>query len=216
MRGAPLHTHLLCISPDAPTNPVLYWLGGFDAVATRFLLDGAKGPLRLDLGDTLYAPNLMLDEQALARGVPSCCPGCLSWMSHHRYKVLASAALQPRVSRERCCLCLHAAHLAEDCGRLVKNVVRADGVLCRGGTSCGAGCRSGGRWAATITPAASPCPRVLYLCGNRLIQVPCLLRLSRMLLRHKKTGCCGAPSCVACCQLLVLTGMWRRRPVAWT
>jgi hypothetical protein len=57
------YTHLLCISPDAPTNPVLYWLGLFDAKATRFLLDGAKGPLRLDLGDTLYAPNLMLDEQ---------------------------------------------------------------------------------------------------------------------------------------------------------
>ncbi len=62
-------THLLCISPDAPTNPVLYWLSTFDAAATRFLLGTAKGPLRLDLGDTLYAPNLMLDEQA--RTLPS-------------------------------------------------------------------------------------------------------------------------------------------------
>lgn len=61
--GEPTYTHLLCISPDAPTNPVLYWLGNFNAVSTRFLLEGAKGPLRLDLGDTLYAPNLMEDVQ---------------------------------------------------------------------------------------------------------------------------------------------------------
>jgi beta-fructofuranosidase len=25
-------------------------------------LDNAKGPLRLDLGDTLYAPNIMRDD----------------------------------------------------------------------------------------------------------------------------------------------------------
>jgi hypothetical protein len=28
----------------------------------RFDLDNAKGPLRLDLGDTLYAPNIMRDD----------------------------------------------------------------------------------------------------------------------------------------------------------
>ena len=60
------HTHFLCVSPDAPTNPVLYWLGDFDAQSTRFLLDGAKGPLRLDLGDILYAPNLMVDDKVRA------------------------------------------------------------------------------------------------------------------------------------------------------
>ena len=57
------HTHFLCISPDAPTNPVLYWLGAFDSQNTRFILEGAKGPLKLDLGDILYAPNLMIDDQ---------------------------------------------------------------------------------------------------------------------------------------------------------
>ncbi len=72
-QGRVQYTHLLCISPDAPTNPVLFWLGHFDAVKTRFLLEGAKGPLRLDLGDTLYAPNLMEDHQV--GGIPS--PGCL-------------------------------------------------------------------------------------------------------------------------------------------
>ena len=57
------HTHFLCISPDAPINPVLYWLGAFDHQNTKFILDGAKGPLKLDLGDILYAPNLMIDGQ---------------------------------------------------------------------------------------------------------------------------------------------------------
>ena len=59
----PQYTHFLCVSPDAPTNPVLFWLGNFDAVNTRFLLEGATGPHRLDLGDTLYAPNLLEDHQ---------------------------------------------------------------------------------------------------------------------------------------------------------
>ena len=57
------HTHFLCISPDAPINPVLYWLGAYDQQNTKFILEGAKGPLKLDLGDTLYAPNLMIDGQ---------------------------------------------------------------------------------------------------------------------------------------------------------
>ena len=57
------HTHFLCISPDAPINPVLYWLGAFDQQNTKFILEGAKGPLKLDLGDVLYAPNLMIDGQ---------------------------------------------------------------------------------------------------------------------------------------------------------
>lgn len=57
------HTHFLCISPDAPINPVLYWLGAFDEQNTKFILEGAKGPLKLDLGDILYAPNLMIDGQ---------------------------------------------------------------------------------------------------------------------------------------------------------
>ena len=61
------HDHFFCVSPDAPTNPVLYWTGSFDADATRFRLEEASGPHRLDLGDVLYAPNLMTD--ALGRRV---------------------------------------------------------------------------------------------------------------------------------------------------
>lgn len=57
------YTHFLCVSPDAPTNPVLYWLGNFDHKSTRFILDKAKGPIQLDLGDILYAPNLMVDDK---------------------------------------------------------------------------------------------------------------------------------------------------------
>lgn len=56
-------THFLCVSPDAPTNPVLYWLGNFDNKTSSFLLEKAKGPLQLDLGDILYAPNLMVDDK---------------------------------------------------------------------------------------------------------------------------------------------------------
>lgn len=50
-----------CISPDAPNNPVLYWIGDF--VSDRFLIEAAEGPFRLDLGDVLYAPNLLEDDQ---------------------------------------------------------------------------------------------------------------------------------------------------------
>lgn len=61
--GQAQYTHILCISPDAPTNPVLYWLGNFNATETRFIMDTAHGPHKLDLGDTLYAPNLLEDEE---------------------------------------------------------------------------------------------------------------------------------------------------------
>lgn len=71
-----LYTHLLCISPDAPTNPVLYWLGNVSTEPTRFLLESAKGPLHLDLGDVLYAPNLMIDAHV------SCAAGCTDLLMH--------------------------------------------------------------------------------------------------------------------------------------
>ena len=65
------YTHWLCISPDAPTNPVLYWLGNMSHNPSRFLLESAKGPLHLDLGDVLYAPNLLVDAQ-VSNGVLIC------------------------------------------------------------------------------------------------------------------------------------------------
>jgi len=54
-------SYFFCISPDAPTNPVLYWLGHVDE-DDCFCLDKAKNFSRLDLGDILYAPNLTKDE----------------------------------------------------------------------------------------------------------------------------------------------------------
>lgn len=79
------HTHFLCISPDAPTNPVLYWLGAFDHQNTKFILDGAKGPLKLDLGDILYAPNLMIDGKVSAASkahaeLSGCCIQDSAWL----------------------------------------------------------------------------------------------------------------------------------------
>lgn len=56
----------------------------------RFDLDNAKGPFRLDLGDTLYAPNVMRDdggrvvlwgwlqEKRTVRVV--CCVLCVVWL----------------------------------------------------------------------------------------------------------------------------------------
>lgn len=55
--------HLLCVSPDAPTNPTIYFLGRRLKDGTLDLDPeaGAVGPLRLDLGDTVYAPNTLFD-----------------------------------------------------------------------------------------------------------------------------------------------------------
>lgn len=53
--------HLFCVSPDAPTNPVLYWIG--ETRNETFYIEGAEGPFRLDIGDVLYAPNLTRDPQ---------------------------------------------------------------------------------------------------------------------------------------------------------
>ena len=51
------------VSPDAPTKPVLYWIGLVDEKGLEFELENAKGPFRLDLGDVLYAPNVLQDDQ---------------------------------------------------------------------------------------------------------------------------------------------------------
>ena len=56
------------MSPDAPTNPVLYWVGHVDEDGLEFRLEGAKGPFRLDLGDILYAPNVLQDDTVRAGG----------------------------------------------------------------------------------------------------------------------------------------------------
>jgi sucrose-6-phosphate hydrolase SacC (GH32 family) len=77
--------HFFCISPDACTNPTIYYLGDYvdgcdphiagsttiptgPAIAptpgvrqSRFLITEALGPFRLDLGDILYAPNTLMD-----------------------------------------------------------------------------------------------------------------------------------------------------------
>ena len=60
--------HFFTVSPDAPTNPVLYWTGFVNDGAAngagkppQFDIETAKGPFRLDLGDILYAPNVCQD-----------------------------------------------------------------------------------------------------------------------------------------------------------
>jgi hypothetical protein len=53
--------HVMCVSPDSCKNPVLYWLGGY--TNARFDLETAAGPFKMDLGDSMYAPNIMTDGQ---------------------------------------------------------------------------------------------------------------------------------------------------------
>lgn len=38
-------------------------MGSFDADAVKFRLQDAVGPYRLDMGDTIYAPNIFEDAQ---------------------------------------------------------------------------------------------------------------------------------------------------------
>eukprot|EP00803_Ostreobium_quekettii_P007954 evm.model.scf_929.2 EVM.evm.TU.scf_929.2 scf_929:6204-10003(+) len=55
------YQYLLCISPDAPTNPVICYMGQYEDL--KYNLEDAKGPFRLDLGDILYAPNITKDAE---------------------------------------------------------------------------------------------------------------------------------------------------------
>eukprot|EP00775_Hariotina_reticulata_P011867 gene11867-12011_t len=52
-------THLFSVS--AGVCPAIYWLGRY--ADGRFDLDAAEGPHALDLGDVVYAPNLLEDGQ---------------------------------------------------------------------------------------------------------------------------------------------------------
>ena len=151
------YTHFLCISPDAPSNPVLYWLGNFDPVTTRFLLDKAKGSLRLDLGDILYAPNLMVDDKVrfLSSSLLITTPlHVISLLCTHTHLHLFA----------HCFLAVYLCHGYRERGEFgngkekERELTRLDvmrlGALCRVGTSCGAGCKSGGKWAPTTMPGA--------------------------------------------------------------
>ena len=60
--------HMLCVSPDGPANPVLYFLSPQEEEEEpheeggppRFDLAAAGKPRLLDLGDTVYAPNTLV------------------------------------------------------------------------------------------------------------------------------------------------------------
>lgn len=59
------HKHMLCVSPDYCVNMAQYYLG--DYAAGKFDLEKASGPHALDLGDIMYAPNLLTDKH-VSRG----------------------------------------------------------------------------------------------------------------------------------------------------
>ena len=49
--------YMFCVSPDRPTNRVMYWTGDFDG--QTFNLPSAAGPFSVDCGDVLYAPSVL-------------------------------------------------------------------------------------------------------------------------------------------------------------
>ncbi|GBG86279.1 hypothetical protein CBR_g41273 [Chara braunii] len=51
--------HMLCVSPDTPANPVLYWVGVYE----RGTFTPKGGVKRLDLGNVVYAPNCCVDNK---------------------------------------------------------------------------------------------------------------------------------------------------------
>ena len=185
-------THMMCISPDAPTNPVLYWLGNMAPEGTRFLLKDAKGALHLDLGDILYAPNIMVDHKVIELGsehleAPTVrasrhahasraartelWPGLDSACSYLRSSRMQSCSCRVRPSRRRP-LCAHVCghDPGMPCELSLPAAAQGRHILWgwlqerrKVGTYNYAGCLG--------------VPRVLRLLGDRLIQVclpPCL------------------------------------------
>lgn len=73
----PPPSHLFSISPDACTNPSLYFLGTY--ADGKFDLATATGPFRVDLGDIFFAPNIMVDMKVGQRHI--------SWSLKHMWGV---------------------------------------------------------------------------------------------------------------------------------
>lgn len=59
-QGKQLQRHMFSVSPDYCVNMIQYWLG--DYADGKFDMEGACGPHKLDLGDVMYAPNVLTDE----------------------------------------------------------------------------------------------------------------------------------------------------------
>eukprot|EP00878_Enallax_costatus_P011352 GHUV01011855.1.p1 GENE.GHUV01011855.1~~GHUV01011855.1.p1 ORF type:complete len:508 (+),score=138.82 GHUV01011855.1:481-2004(+) len=53
------HTHLFCVSMGR--SPAIYWLGKYST--GKFDLAAAAGPFPLDMGDLLYAPNVLANSK---------------------------------------------------------------------------------------------------------------------------------------------------------
>jgi hypothetical protein len=69
---------MLSVSPDYCVNMIQYWLG--DYRGGRFDLQSADGPFVLDLGDIMYAPNILTDKQVSRRDWPCVWVAWLAWL----------------------------------------------------------------------------------------------------------------------------------------
>jgi sucrose-6-phosphate hydrolase SacC (GH32 family) len=66
--GKQLQRHMFSVSPDYCVNMIQYWLG--DYADGKFDMEGAGGTHKLDLGDVMYAPNVLTDEHVSVALIP--------------------------------------------------------------------------------------------------------------------------------------------------
>ncbi|KAF6262321.1 glycosyl hydrolase [Scenedesmus sp. NREL 46B-D3] len=101
----PISRHMLCVSPDYCVNVPLCYLGSY--AAGRFDMAAASAPQRLDLGDILYAPNILTDDQG--RTV------LWAWMQEKQQ------LRPPGAYDSACCLCVpRVLYLSPDGARLLQ------------------------------------------------------------------------------------------------
>jgi len=137
---------LFCVSPDAPGNPTLYYIGAFDHKTTRFDMESASGPFQLDLGDVLYAPNACVD--------PSGRTLLVAWQQERRASPrdhdFAGCLSAPRVLTVE-----QPADGSGDAPRLVQRPLPELNMLRRAGAAWGIGSLSQGSNGAAVDRASA-------------------------------------------------------------
>lgn len=68
--------HMLSVSPDYCVNMIQYWLGDYANANGKFDLHNADGPHLLDLGDIMYAPNVLTDKHVSDVPAPAAAAHC--------------------------------------------------------------------------------------------------------------------------------------------
>jgi hypothetical protein len=132
--GAVSHA-FFCVSPDRPTNRVIYWVGPY--AASRFDLARAHGPHTLDSGDVAYAPNILRDNGgAEGGGAPRAL--LFAWLQERdAARVRAHAADHPAKAPADAAAGCDTALLRDDAQRCAMIMLCADASLLRRRTQFG-------------------------------------------------------------------------------